>query len=218
MSAFSVRGRSPARQSFVTVTELPGSGGTREQLAMLGARYALARTLCPGKDVIEIACGPGIGLSYLARRARRVVGGDYDADLLRIARATYDGRLPIVRLDAHTLPFASGSADVIILFEALYYLQAPDHFIREARRVLRFGGHLLISTVNRDWPGFNPSPFSHRYLSGSDLCNLLESTGFAVRLYGGFPVRMFTRRDRLLMLVRRTAVAFHLMPGTMKAN
>lgn len=205
-------------RGYSAVTELPGSGATAEQLEMLSARYTLAGTMCAGRDVIEVACGPGIGLGYLGRRARRIVGGDYDAALLQIARTTYDSRLPLLRLDAHALPFASGSADVIILFEAVYYLREPEQFVREARRVLRPGGRLLISTVNRDWSGFNPSPFSHRYLSGPELYDLLVGTGFAARLYGGFPPRAATARDRLLKMVRRIAVTFHLIPGTMRAK
>ena len=38
---------------------------------------ARAARLASGKDVLEVACGPGIGLGYLQRRAARVVGGDY---------------------------------------------------------------------------------------------------------------------------------------------
>ena len=64
-------------QTYTTVTELPGSGATSEQLAMLYARYALAAGFSRGKDVVEVACGPGIGLGYLARWARRVVGGEF---------------------------------------------------------------------------------------------------------------------------------------------
>ncbi|MGH2400581.1 MAG: class I SAM-dependent methyltransferase, partial [bacterium] len=105
-------------QGYTTVTEVPGSGATREQLAMLYTRYHFAATHCAGKDVLEVACGPGIGLGYLGRSARVVVGGDYDETMLQTAHAHYRDRARVLRLDAHTLPFAGRAFDVIILFEA----------------------------------------------------------------------------------------------------
>lgn len=204
--------------SYVTVSEIPGSGATADQLAMLYTRYHLAAEASGGKDVLEVACGAGIGLGYLARRARAVVGGDYDEVLLGYARAHYGNAIGLLRLDAQALPFADRSFDVVILFEALYYLAAPERFVAEASCVLRPGGILLISTVNRDWPGFNPSPFSHRYLSVPELHEVLAVSGFAVELYGGFPVGAQTARGRAIYAARRMAVALRLIPRTMRGK
>ena len=206
------------RQSFKTVTELPGSGAPTEQVAMLYTRYHLAASVSQGKDVLEVACGPGIGLGYLAKRARMIVGGDYDEELLRYARGYYRDGIRLLRLDAHNLPFADGSFDVVILFEALYYFAAPEKFVDEARRVLRPQGTLLVCTANKDWFGFNPSPFAERYFSVSELHGLLASRGFATELYGSFPINAATLRDRLLLAVRRFAVTLHLIPTTMKGK
>lgn len=203
---------------YTSVTELPGSGATLEQISMLYTRYRFAAELCEGKAVLEVACGPGIGLGYLAQRARRVIGADYDERLLQQARSHYGRRMPLLRLDAHALPFAARSFDVVILFEALYYLAAPERFVAEACRVLRPGGILLISTVNRDWSGFNPSPFTHRYLSAPELHELLAVSGFAVELYGGFSVRAQTARGRAIYAARRMAVALRLIPRTMRGK
>lgn len=204
--------------TYATVTELPGSGATAEQLAMLAARYQLAAALCTGRDVLEVACGPGIGLGLLARRARRVVGGDYDAQLVALAKAHYGRRVPVIRFDARALPVRSESFDVVILFEALYYLERPEAFVQEARRVLRPQGMLVISTVNREWEGFNPSPYAHRYLGAAELRALLGAEGFAVEILAGFPDQPATRRDRIIALARRAAVAWHLVPPTMKGK
>ena len=205
-------------QSYTTVTEVPGSRVTAEQLAMFCTRYRLAADLSKGKDVLEVACGPGIGLGYLGRHARRVVGGDYDEVLLGYARATYGNGIRVLRLDAGALPFASQSFEVVILLEALYYLDSPEQVIEESRRVLRPEGTLVISIPNRDWPGFNPSPFTHRYFSVPALHTLLASKGFATRISGGFPVSRATPRDRLLTAARRLAVRLHLIPSTMKGK
>ncbi|MDR7550715.1 MAG: class I SAM-dependent methyltransferase [Armatimonadota bacterium] len=205
-------------RSFASVTELPGAGATREQLSMLYTRYRLAARHAAGKDVLEVACGPGIGLGYLARAARVVVGGDVDETMLRQARATYGPTMRLVRLDAHALPFAGRSFDLVLLYEALYYLSAPERFLREARRLLRPAGTLLISTVNRLWDGFNPSPYSVRYFSAQELQALLRREGFEAELYAAFPARAHGVREAMLASLRRAAVSLHLIPPSMKGK
>ncbi|HKV87258.1 MAG TPA: hypothetical protein VJT78_04610, partial [Candidatus Dormibacteraeota bacterium] len=59
---------------YTTVTETWGLAASPEQLAMQYFRYRMAAGLCDGRDVLEIGCGSGMGLPYLASRARRVIG------------------------------------------------------------------------------------------------------------------------------------------------
>ena len=104
---------------------------------MLYTRYHLASQFSSGKDVLEVACGAGIGLGYLAKRARKAVGGDYSESLLRCVQSHYRSRVPLLRLDAHQLPFGDGSFDTVLLFETIYYLAEPGKFLDECSRVLR---------------------------------------------------------------------------------
>lgn len=203
---------------YTTVTERPGGGATREQIAMLYTRYALARRLAKGKDVLEVACGCGPGLGYLARQARRVVGGDLEQSLLDTARDTYGDRVELRRFDAHELPFDDGSFDVLLLLEAVYYLEDPARFVREARRVLGPGGSLLIASANREWTLFNPSPFSRRYFSAAELKRLLESEGFAAEVFAGFPDAPAGLSSRVKRAVRKAAVSLNLIPKTMEGK
>jgi len=204
--------------SYVTATEVPGAGATAEQLAMLRTRYHLAAGLSRDKDVLEVACGAGLGLSLLRRYAATVVGGDRDEEVLQyVGRQPRDG-IRLLRLDAHALPFADRSFDVVVLFEALYYLAAPERFVAEARRVLRPHGALVICTANRDWHGFNPSPFSHRYFSAPELHALLASAGFTTETFAGFPVQAAGLTGRTLLWARGIAVRLRLIPATMKGK
>ncbi len=205
-------------KDYTDVTETPGLGATREQMSMLYTRYRTAAAFCEGKDVLEVACGAGQGLGYLATKAHRVVGGDYTERLLSLARSHYGGQIPLVRLDAHRLPFRDRSFDVVILYEAIYYLGEPGQFLAECRRVLRDGGVVLICSVNREWADFNPSPFSTKYLSTRELHELLERQEFAVELYGAFPVSTNSVRDHVVSLLKRVAIALHFIPRTMKGR
>jgi ubiquinone/menaquinone biosynthesis C-methylase UbiE len=203
---------------YSTVTEATGNRITREALSMLYTRYSFAANFCKGRDVLEIACGSGQGLGYLARKANRIIGGDYTDGLIKRAQQYYQGRVPILRLDAHALPFHARSFDVVILYEAIYYLEDPNEFLTECRRVLREKGIVLICTVNKEWSDFNPSPFSTRYFSASELAALMKNHQFDVELLGAFPISTKSAKDRVVSFFKRSAVALHLMPKTMKGK
>src|SRR5271156_5958760 len=98
---------------FSKVTELPGQRATRIQMAMLRARYGWAASRAKDADVLEVACGAGLGLAWLTGVARSVEAGDLDATNCELAR--------VRRMDALDLPFKDQSFDLVLLFEALYY-------------------------------------------------------------------------------------------------
>lgn len=205
---------------YTTVTELPGNRITREQMARMYSRYHFASKFCGGKDVVELACGAGIGLGYLAQKAKRVVGGDIDKNNLRFAQEYYLGRdnIDLGVLDAYKLPFKDSFFDVVILYEALYYLAQPERFIQEVHRILRREGMLIICTVNKSWSDFNPSPFSIKYFSAPELFSLLSQAFSKVELYGSFPGSPDRFRDKIISFIKKTAIVLNLMPKTMKGK
>ncbi len=202
---------------YTSVTELPGRKASKEQLVRLYGRYHFASQFCKAKYVLEAACGSGIGLGYLARRAKRVVGGDIDEHILSFAQEYYKRRnnIQLYRFDAHKLPFKGTSFDVIILYEAIYYLAHPERFLAECRRVLKKGGTLIICMANKDCPGFSKSPFSFKYFSCLELLALLKQHHFDVELFGDCPVDTGAIRQKLISNIRRRAVALGLIPKTM---
>lgn len=205
-------------RDYTAVTEAPDTRVTQEALAMLYARYGFACSFCADKDVLEIGCGAGQGLRYLATKSRRAVGGDVTEHLLHVASRHNDQAVAFVRLDAHAIPFCKGSFDVIILYEAIYYLQSADQFLDECCRVLRPGGWLLICSANKEWSGFNPSPSSTMYFSARELADILRAKGFNPRVYGAFPAAVRSPAQRAVALIRRAAVVGHLIPRTMRGK
>ncbi|MDO9408891.1 class I SAM-dependent methyltransferase [Patulibacter sp.] len=116
-----------------------------------------------GDVVLDVACGPG----NTTRRLRAsydgglVVGFDYSATMLARATAdTYDPGVAYVRGDAHRLPFADGSCDVVSCLGALYLVEDPFRVVDELLRVLAPGGRIaILTTCDR-----GPAPF--RALTG----------------------------------------------------
>jgi SAM-dependent methyltransferase len=205
-----------AAKHYSSVTEQPGQAASHSQLAMMAARYAWARSYAVGRDVLEVGCGSGTGLGVLAEVARTVEAGDVDESNVETARGTYalTPNVRVQQLDALDLPYGDACFDVVVLFEAIYYLPDAQRFIESARRVLRPGGHLLVSTVNREWSGFNPSPFHTLYFPASGLREMLESAGFSVQVFAGFPEQQ-GGMAAVIGVIRRAAVRLHLVPRTM---
>jgi len=209
--------------SYSRITESPGLKATQEQIARIYHRYHFARQFARDKDVLEVACGTGIGLSYLYEVAHKVVGGDIDKENLAIAKRINSEKLKkenfkIQWIDAHNLPFEDESFDLIILYEAIYYLNNPEKFVEEAHRVLKKDGILIIGTVNKDWKDFHPSPYTYKYFSVPELYRLLQEGGFTVKnFYGAFPIEK-RLKSQIISIIKRMAVKFDLIPGSLAAR
>jgi len=203
---------------YSTVTELAGDEITQEQLERLCHRYYWAGSYCKDKDVLEAACGTGPGLGYISGLANSLIAGDYDNGILEIARRHYGGRIDLCQFDAQNTPFEDNSFDVVILFEAIYYLPSAKSFVKECKRVLRDGGFVLIATANKDLYDFNPSPYSHAYYGTVELDDLFADQGFAVECFGYLSVRDVSMRQRVLRPIKKLAVELGLMPKSTRGK
>jgi SAM-dependent methyltransferase len=203
---------------FSAVTEQAGSRATREQIAMISTRYRLAADLAAGRRVLEVACGPGRGLRLLRASARGVVGGDVTWHFLRDAGARSAADIGLVQFDAIALPFADASFDLVILFEALYYLSDARRFVADAHRILAPGGTLLVCTANCEWDGFCGSAFAVRYFRGAELKEMLGQAGFQTEMLAGFPVRGAGLKSAVVAQLRRAAVRLNVVPATLSGR
>lgn len=203
---------------FSSVTEISGEQVSNAQIRRHAQRYYWAAEHCRGKDVLEIACGAGQGLGELLAVARSVRAGDITPALVERVSSHYGSRLPVSVMDAERLPFDAKSLDVVILFEAIYYLPSADRFIAECRRVLRDGGLILFATANCDLFDFNPSPYSVQYYGVANLGSLLSNHGFVPRFFGGSPVVEQGLANRAFRLAKKVAVTFNLIPGSMRGK
>ncbi len=110
------------------------------------AEVACVEDLVRGADVLEVGCGTGLILQRLAPLARRVVGVDLSAGMLRKAR----DRVPsVVQGSALALPFPDRSFDVAVSFKVLAHVPDVRAAVAEMARVVRPGGHLAIEFYNR---------------------------------------------------------------------
>jgi len=204
--------------NFIALTEISGDDVTQEQIDRIARRYYWAASYCDNKDVLEAACGTGQGLGYLAKKARSLVAGDYSRDIIDIANKHYKNRFKLQQFDAQKMPFEDQSFDVIILFEALYYLPNYLEFFEECWRILRKDGYLLISTANKDLYDFTPSPHSYRYFGVRELVEKLVPMGFLVDFFGDTPIHEVSAKQRLLRPFKMIASRLGLIPNSMNAK
>jgi SAM-dependent methyltransferase len=136
-------------RAFYENPAVPFSSGpdrARRQAALLAG---ILRERPGPAVVIDLGCGDGSALAVAAAQypAHRFAGIDWSAAALQRAQAL---GLTVVRagVAAPGLPVADGAADVVIMSELIEHLVDPDGAVAEARRVLRPGGALLLSTPN----------------------------------------------------------------------
>jgi SAM-dependent methyltransferase len=105
----------------------------------------IRRYLEPGAVVLDAGAGRGIMYPYDYRSlVNRVAGVDTDPAVTENANLT-DAAVA----DLTSLPYADGEFDVVFSKYVFEHLERPLAAMRELRRVLKPGGHLLIHTPNR---------------------------------------------------------------------
>jgi ubiquinone/menaquinone biosynthesis C-methylase UbiE len=118
---------------------------TRETLARVGPGVPSA--------ILDIACGTGTLLEEIAKRLHgaggRIAGVDLSTGMLAEARRKLPRRAIVVAGDATRLPFRAAAFEVAVSVSALHHWRDPGTVLREARRVLRPRGRLVIT----DWCG-----------------------------------------------------------------
>ena len=102
--------------------------------------------------ILETAAGTGIVTAALARRLpeAEIIATDLNQAMLDVAAGrTNSDKVRFQAVDAQSLPFEDSSFDsVVTQFGAMFF---PDRILayREARRVLRPGGHFVFNVWNR---------------------------------------------------------------------
>lgn len=147
--------------------------------------HEIVDALPPG-DAIDAACGTGRYARHLAGRGHRVVGVDSSAAML--ATAAGPG-VEVREGELHQLPVRDDAADLVVCALALTHLPALEPAFAEFARVLRPGGHLVISDAHHESVALSAIPTlpdpprrvaSHLHRTGDYLRAALPH-GFQVR-------------------------------------
>ncbi|MGH2894263.1 MAG: class I SAM-dependent methyltransferase [Solirubrobacteraceae bacterium] len=136
-----------------------------------------------GRDLLEVGCGRGGGTAHLAdvMHPRSVTGLDLARRAVARAQRRYSRPgLRFIAGDAEELPFADASFDALLTVESTHCYSDTVRFLREARRVLRPGGVLLLADFRH---AVLPAGADEALVPQEDLATLrrqIGEAGFAV--------------------------------------
>lgn len=146
-------------------------------------RRALDRTEGSCETIVDVGGGSG--------RVASVLGGDpivVDAARGMLLRAREKGA-PVVQGDAGRLPIRAGSADAVVIVDALHHFPTAEATLSEARRVIRPGGVLVIRDFDPQTLRGMAIDFSERlvrfgstFYSPADLRDLVTAAGFTTEI------------------------------------
>ncbi len=136
--------------------------------------YIRQRASLGGARVLDVGCGGGILSESMDQAGARVTGIDLAERALAVARlhqVESGSSVEYVQADAES--FADGHAgefDVVTCLEMLEHVPSPGDVVHACTRLVKPGGHLFFSTINR-----NPKAFLFAIVGAEYLLRLLPA-------------------------------------------
>jgi len=141
----------------------------------------------PPLQLLDLGCGTGANLPFLCEYLgadSRVTALDYSPLALNFARtATRELPVSLLRGDALKLPFPDASFDIVSMLDVLEHLRDDSMAAQEIHRVLRPGGHLVLSVpaYKKLWSRHDEALQHYRRYERLELQQLLKRHHFQIR-------------------------------------
>ena len=113
--------------------------------------YGFAQRYVRGKNVANIGWEQiGYGSRLLAETAKSVAGLTNSSEAVDLASAVYSApNVSFQKVELPELPHSVGYFDVVVAFGVVENLENPEDLVREAKRVLKKDGRLVISALDK---------------------------------------------------------------------
>jgi 2-polyprenyl-6-hydroxyphenyl methylase / 3-demethylubiquinone-9 3-methyltransferase len=195
--------------------------------------YIEARAGLAGRQVLDVGCGGGLLAEGMARRGARVLGIDLALEALAVARlhALETGvAVEYRQIAVETLAeSAAAGFDVVTCLEMLEHVPDPAAIVAALARLVRPGGHVIVSTINRNAKAFALAIVgaeyvmrllptgTHRYarlIRPSEVSRWARGAGLELSDFAGLQYDPFSRRARITADVSVNYLAHFSRPMT----
>jgi 2-polyprenyl-6-hydroxyphenyl methylase / 3-demethylubiquinone-9 3-methyltransferase len=137
------------------------------RLDWIGGRVPLA-----GKSVVDIGCGGGILAESMAKKGAKVTGIDLSEKALKVAdlhslESGVQVRYELIAAE-DLAEREAGRFDVVTCMEMLEHVPDPAAIVAACAKLVKPGGHVFFSTINR-----NPKAYLHAVIGAEYLLRLL---------------------------------------------
>ncbi len=126
-------------ESLKTLKEKAPNKSLKKQLV----KNCILKNSKEGEKILSIGCGLGEYLDLF--KNYKIYGSDISYNALKIAKS-YSKHAKFIRADAEKLPFKTSSFDTILMIDCLEHIPNDKKAFDEARRVLKKGGILVLSS------------------------------------------------------------------------
>ena len=165
-----------------------------------------------GRRVLDVGCGGGILAEAMAARGARVTGIDLADKPLKVAQlhlleSGLEVEYRLIAPEALASE-AAGSFDVVTCMELLEHVPEPALTVQACSNLVRSGGHVFFSTINRNLKSYLLAVIGAEYvlkllprgthdyasfIKPSELAGLCRHAGLAVERMTGMTYNPFTR-------------------------
>lgn len=168
----------------------------------------------PFQSMLDLGTGTGRLLEILAPLYRRGVGIDMSREMLAVARANLDragvSHAQVRQGDIFAPPVGRDGFDLITVHQVLHYLDDPGRALKEAARLLRPGGKLVVVDFAPHELEFLRSEHAHQRLGFADRqieewfteagLEMDDSQSFAAAGAGKLTVKLWLGKDRRMLI------------------
>ncbi len=153
--------------------------------------YEAAAKLASDRVVLDIGCNVGYGTALVGKESREAIGVDVSPSSVQAANErNAASNIRFQTIDGLQLPFGDATFDLVVSFQVIEHIFAPDSYLREIRRVLKPGGTVILTTPNaaiRLYDGMKPwNRFHVREYKALELEDLLKNWFPSVEVKGLF--------------------------------
>lgn len=126
-------------------------------ISHFGIRNAQALKPLSGLSAIDIGCGGGLACEPVARMGAKTTGVDADGNAIAVAKAHAAEQgidITYIHGAAEDLVEQKKKFDVVLALEVIEHVSDPAAFMSLCSKLLKPGGLLIMSTLNRTWKSY----------------------------------------------------------------